>query len=98
QYNVNYSYLPGVQSSNIGVSYTGFVESDIGWYGAKTDGEMTGTTGRSLPLNQINVNLTNVSTDPTNPLSKQEMAVLRTSSWHCHLFVLPNFASKQAVL
>lgn len=79
QYNVNYSNLSGVQSSNIGVSYTGFVGSDIGRYGAKTDGEMTGTTGRSFSLNQINVNLTNVPTDPTNPLSKKEMAVLGTS-------------------
>ncbi|WP_396953970.1 hypothetical protein [Neobacillus niacini] len=44
-----------------------------------TDGEMTGTTGRSLSLNQININLTNVPIDPTNPLSKQVMAVLGTS-------------------
>jgi RHS repeat-associated protein len=68
QYNVNYGYLPGAMSSNIGVSYNGYVQNS-GWQGTKTDGETSGTVGQGLEYQQVNMNLTNVPSDTSNPLS-----------------------------
>lgn len=74
QYNVNYSYLPGAMSSNIGVSYAGFVE-DFGLQKTMTDGEMSGTTDQSFPLQENEYQSDECSNSPYEPFIQYKNSV-----------------------
>lgn len=68
QYPVNIRHALGAMSSNLGVSYDGYIENS-GWQEAKTDGETSGTVGQSLKYQATTIQLTNVPTDSNDPLS-----------------------------
>ncbi|MBR0577500.1 hypothetical protein KCG48_14435, partial [Proteiniclasticum sp. BAD-10] len=65
---MNLTYVPVGLTPDLGVQYTGYVENQ-GWQGWKTDGQVSGTTGLALKYQRVRIALTNVPTDPQDPLA-----------------------------